>query len=108
VRFAKTWDANLALQGFANAFTDSRFVASPLPWTEVPRRVSALYPSTVHRSKRSCRIMETTVINATEYRNVSLSLLSESKTNPRRSSKTRPCRNWPRVSAPRESFLLCW
>ena len=29
--------------------------------------------------------METTVINATEYRNVSLSLLTESKTNPRRS-----------------------
>ena len=28
--------------------------------------------------------METTVINATEYRNVSLSLLSESETNPRR------------------------
>ena len=28
--------------------------------------------------------METTVINATEHRNVSLSLLSESKTNPRR------------------------
>ena len=28
--------------------------------------------------------METTIINATEYRNVSLSLLSESKTNPRR------------------------
>jgi ParB family chromosome partitioning protein len=28
--------------------------------------------------------METTVINATEYRNVSLALLSESKTNPRR------------------------
>jgi hypothetical protein len=28
--------------------------------------------------------METTVINATQYRNVSLSLLSESKTNPRR------------------------
>ena len=28
--------------------------------------------------------METTVINATEYRNVPLSLLSESKTNPRR------------------------
>ena len=28
--------------------------------------------------------METTVINATEYRNVSLSLLRESKTNPRR------------------------
>jgi hypothetical protein len=28
--------------------------------------------------------METTVTNATEYRNVSLSLLSESKTNPRR------------------------
>jgi ParB family chromosome partitioning protein len=28
--------------------------------------------------------METQVINATEYRNVSLSLLSESKTNPRR------------------------
>jgi ParB family transcriptional regulator, chromosome partitioning protein len=28
--------------------------------------------------------METTVINATEYRNVSLSLLTESKTNPRR------------------------
>jgi ParB family transcriptional regulator, chromosome partitioning protein len=28
--------------------------------------------------------METTVINATEYRNVSLSLLSESRTNPRR------------------------
>ena len=28
--------------------------------------------------------METTVINATEYRNVSLSLLSESNTNPRR------------------------
>jgi ParB family transcriptional regulator, chromosome partitioning protein len=28
--------------------------------------------------------MEPTVINATEYRNVSLSLLSESKTNPRR------------------------
>jgi ParB-like nuclease domain len=28
--------------------------------------------------------METTVINATEYRNASLSLLSESKTNPRR------------------------
>ena len=29
--------------------------------------------------------METQVINATEYRNVSLSLLNESKTNPRRS-----------------------
>jgi ParB family transcriptional regulator, chromosome partitioning protein len=29
--------------------------------------------------------METTVINATEYRNVPLSLLTESKTNPRRS-----------------------
>jgi ParB/RepB/Spo0J family partition protein len=28
--------------------------------------------------------METTVINATEYRNVSLAQLSESKTNPRR------------------------
>ena len=28
--------------------------------------------------------METTICNATEYRNVSLSLLSESKTNPRR------------------------
>ncbi|WP_275938917.1 ParB N-terminal domain-containing protein [Granulicella sp. WH15] len=28
--------------------------------------------------------METTVTNATEYRNVSLSLLTESKTNPRR------------------------
>ena len=28
--------------------------------------------------------METTVINATEYRNVSLAVLSESKTNPRR------------------------
>ena len=28
--------------------------------------------------------METQIINATEYRNVSLSLLSESKTNPRR------------------------
>ncbi|MGF7183309.1 ParB/RepB/Spo0J family partition protein [Tunturiibacter psychrotolerans] len=28
--------------------------------------------------------METTISNATEYRNVSLSLLSESKTNPRR------------------------
>lgn len=28
--------------------------------------------------------MDTTVINATEYRNVSLALLSESKTNPRR------------------------
>ena len=28
--------------------------------------------------------METTVINATEYRNVSLSLLNESKSNPRR------------------------
>ena len=28
--------------------------------------------------------METTVINSTEYRNVSLSVLAESKTNPRR------------------------
>jgi hypothetical protein len=28
--------------------------------------------------------MEATVINSTEYRSVSLSLLSESKTNPRR------------------------
>ena len=28
--------------------------------------------------------MDTTVINATEYRNVSFSLLNESKTNPRR------------------------
>jgi ParB family chromosome partitioning protein len=28
--------------------------------------------------------METQVINATEYRNVSLALLNESKTNPRR------------------------
>ena len=28
--------------------------------------------------------METTIINATEYRNVSLALLTESKTNPRR------------------------
>ena len=29
--------------------------------------------------------METQIVNATEYRNVSLSLLNESKTNPRRS-----------------------
>jgi hypothetical protein len=29
-------------------------------------------------------IMETTAINATEYRNVPLSVLNESKTNPRR------------------------
>jgi ParB family transcriptional regulator, chromosome partitioning protein len=28
--------------------------------------------------------METAILNATEYRNVSLSLLNESKTNPRR------------------------
>ena len=28
--------------------------------------------------------METQIVNATEYRNVSLALLSESKTNPRR------------------------
>jgi hypothetical protein len=28
--------------------------------------------------------METNILNATEYRNVSLSLLNESKTNPRR------------------------
>ena len=28
--------------------------------------------------------MQTQIVNATEYRNVSLSLLSESKTNPRR------------------------
>ena len=43
--------------------------------------------------------METTVINATEYRNVSLSLLSESKTNPRRifedAALKELCRKYP-------------
>ena len=34
-RFAETWDNNLRLQGFAEAFTDkSPFVASPLPPAE--------------------------------------------------------------------------
>jgi ParB-like partition proteins len=35
-------------------------------------------------ARKEHTIMETQVINATEYRNVSLSLLNESKTNPRR------------------------
>ncbi|HEV2620109.1 MAG TPA: ParB/RepB/Spo0J family partition protein [Acidobacteriaceae bacterium] len=35
-------------------------------------------------ARKELRIMETTVINATEYRNVALSFLAESKTNPRR------------------------
>jgi hypothetical protein len=35
------------------------------------------------RSK-GASIMETTILNATEYRNVSLALLRESATNPRR------------------------
>jgi hypothetical protein len=34
--------------------------------------------------------MEATVINATEYRNVSLALLSDSKTNPAVSSRMQP------------------
>lgn len=36
--------------------------------------------------------METQVLNATEYRNVSLSLLNESKTNPRRVFDDAPLR----------------
>ena len=34
--------------------------------------------------------METQIVNATEYRNVSLSVLNESKTNPRRTSSQPP------------------
>jgi hypothetical protein len=39
------------------------------------------YP-TPNRARKEPRIMETTVINATEYRKVSLSLLRESKNLP--------------------------
>ena len=38
----------------------------------------------IHPNRSKGAIMQTQVTNATEYRNVSLSLLSESKTNPRR------------------------
>src|SRR5665213_2053895 len=41
-------------------------------------------PACSATARKELFIMETTIINATEYRNVALSLLSESKTNPRR------------------------
>ena len=83
VRFAKTWDANLAVQGFAEAFTDKSIRAWSAPVERIPlARVRSL-PSPSNRSK-GASTMETTILNAIEYRNVSLSLLNESKTNPRR------------------------
>ncbi len=52
--------------------------------------------------------METQVFNAAEYRNVSLALLNESKTNPRRTFEETALRNWPSPYAAREFSRLCW
>ena len=64
--------------------------------------------------------METQVINATEYRNVPLALLNESKTNPRQSSTKNmprdpplphasngPCRWKQVVKTPSADLQLC-
>src|SRR5271170_496938 len=48
-----------------------------------PACVRSICPPPSNRSK-GASTMETAILNATEYRNVSLSLLNESKTNPRR------------------------
>jgi len=62
----------------------SRFAASRLPAERThARRVTAPRAFTFNRSK-GVFIMEQTVINATEYRELPLALLNESKTNPRR------------------------
>ena len=52
--------------------------------------------------------METQIISATDYRNVPLSLLNESKTNPRRIFDDAPCGNWPKAFALMASFRHCW
>ena len=82
--FARTWDANLGCKAISpKPLRTSAFSASPLPWSgQSDARRSATFHA--QPARKEPRIMETTVINATEYRNVSLSLLSESKTNPRR------------------------
>ena len=51
--------------------------------------------------------METQVLNATEYRNLPLSLLNVSKTNPRRTFDEVALRNWRRASAPRAFSPPC-
>ncbi len=51
--------------------------------------------------------METQVINATEYRNVTLAVLTELKTNPRRTFEEPPSRNSPSLSAARAFSRLC-
>jgi len=52
--------------------------------------------------------METTVINATEYRNVSLSLLSESKTNSRRIFEDAALKELAESIRAQGVSRLCW
>ena len=51
--------------------------------------------------------METQVINATEYRNVTLAVLSESKTNPRRTFEETALKELADPSAARAFSRLC-
>jgi hypothetical protein len=46
--------------------------------------VSPLHCRSPSTARKEPFIMETQIVNATEYRNASLALLNESKTNPRR------------------------
>jgi hypothetical protein len=55
------------------------WLVAPLERTVQPRRSATSMPN---HARKEPRIMKTTVINTTEYRNVSLSLLSESKNQP--------------------------
>jgi hypothetical protein len=66
--------------------------------------VFTFHPST---ARKEHTIMQTQIISATEYRNVTLALLSESKTNPRRTFEATALKDWRRVSRPRAFSRLC-
>jgi hypothetical protein len=73
-----TWEASL------KPSRTLPFVAKSAPCgADTQQHVSAPLPST-RTALKVHRTVDTTVINATEYRNVSLSLLNESTTNPYR------------------------
>jgi hypothetical protein len=57
-------------------------MVSPIPYAEWNRQRVLLRAFSFFNRSKECAIMETQIINAIEYRNVSLSLLSESQTNP--------------------------
>ena len=83
-QFALQWDSNLRMQGFLEAFSDkshSWLVRSC--GADIASLCPLFFLPPLNRSK-GASTMETAILNATEYRNVSLSLLNESKTNPRR------------------------